>query len=208
MFYILKTRFTRLLTIGLLTLLGACQTVDNRETAGIENGISFSEYPLNKRLELANSAYIDGDLFEAEKRYLNILLDHERVADAWFKLGNIYYRTGRFRASVNAYESVLKIDNKHAKSWYNLSLSRLSQAIETIDQSLEVLDDSSPYYQQNLSLKKSLLFRISRQQEELSKAPKNVEGETITGTPVLGDAMAEFVDVDTTLPATSQNSNE
>jgi len=159
--------FNRVLTIVVASLLTACETVDTRDKVDLgADSILVSQYPINKKLEIANNEYEQGALFEAEKNYLNILSDNPGISDAWFKLGNIYYRSGRYKAAVNAYQSVLKLDNRHNKAWYNLSLTRVSQAVETIDISLEILDEDTEAYVRGLLLKKNLLNRISAVENE------------------------------------------
>lgn len=157
--------------IAVASLLAACETLDTKDERNFEiDGILSSQYPVNKKLEIANNEYEKGALFEAEKNYLNILSDHPGISDAWFKLGNIYYRSGRYKAAVNAFESVLKLDNLHDKAWYNLSLARVSQAVEAIDTSLGVLEKDSEAYIRGLLLKKNLLNRISAVENEEIRA--------------------------------------
>ncbi|MCF6190570.1 MAG: tetratricopeptide repeat protein [Cocleimonas sp.] len=57
---------------------------------------------------------------------------HPHYSDAWFKLGNIYYRTGQYPAAITAYENVLQQQPKHEKSWYNLALTRVKQAEQVL----------------------------------------------------------------------------
>jgi len=167
--------FSRVFIIAVASFLAACETVDTKDERNFEiDGILVSQYPINKKLEIANNEYEKGALFEAEKNYLNILSDHPGISDAWFKLGNIYYRSGRYKAAVNAFESVLKLDNMHDKAWYNLSLARVSQAIEVIDTSLGILERDSEAYIRGILLKKNLLNRISAVENEEIRA-KNLK---------------------------------
>jgi tetratricopeptide (TPR) repeat protein len=118
----------------------------------------------------ANLAYEEGRLVEAEKWFLNILSEHSSLADAWFKLGNIYYRSGRYSAAVHAYESVLKNDNKYERAWYNLALTRVSQSVDVIDQGMIYMEKNSEYFAKSANLKASLIGRVSSVNVQTDKA--------------------------------------
>ena len=153
--------------LSLLALLMAC--VNNSGHVGQPLPKVFgSQYPLNQQIELAGDHYNSGKLSEAEKVYLNIVDIHPRVAEAWYKLGNIYYRTGRYDASVEAYQNVIKIDSTNDRAWYNLSLARLSQAVEVLNFGLESMDNESLYYRKSLLLRDGILGRVSKASEEVS----------------------------------------
>jgi TolA-binding protein len=102
------------------------------------NNASVGEGPksvsgtLAPRITTAYKAYDEGRLSTAETLLLKYTNDHPEFTDAWFKLGNIYYRTGQYPAAITAYENVIQQDNKHGKAWYNLALTRIRQAEETL----------------------------------------------------------------------------
>lgn len=154
----------------LVALLTSCTTMPVNDTEKVisADSIGYSSFELENKLAKANEAYDEGRLVDAEKLYLNIVFKHRNLSDAWFKLGNIYYRSGRYKAAVNAYETVLKIDNHYDKAWYNLGLSRLSQSIEVIDNGLQKMSPSSPYYLKMLSLRNNLAnkTKVSTSQKE------------------------------------------
>jgi len=126
------------------------------------NSVLPSKLDLDAKFKRANTAYEDGLLVEAEKWFLNIVVEHPNLADAWFKLGNIYYRSGRYAAAVRAYEKVLGNDSTYEKAWYNLALTRVSQSVEVIDESLEFIDHNSPYFKRTLELKERLINRFAQ----------------------------------------------
>jgi len=164
--------FRKIFFTMLLFFVVACQTTPNSNDPVIQHKSSFT---LSERISKANKAYKDGSLVEAEKIYLGILSSHRNIGEVWFKMGNIYYRSGRYNAAVSAYETVLKLERKHEKAWYNLALSRVGQSIEVIDASLANIDKDSPLYQRSVDLKQRLLNRIS--------APTTVNYPTITESP-------------------------
>ncbi len=146
----------------ILFALSGCATNSSTLEGGSLPKVYGSQYPLNQQLELASEHYNSANYAEAEKVYLNILQSHPRVAEVWYKLGNIYYRMGRFDASVEAYQTVIKIDSTHEKAWYNLSLARLSQAVEVLNFSIDSMDANSLYYQKSLRLRDSILGRVTK----------------------------------------------
>lgn len=164
---------------GILTLLGAltsCATMSNGSNERIvaADSISYSSFDLENQLAEANEAYDEGRLVDAEKLYLNIVFKHRGLSDAWFKLGNIYYWSGRYKAAVNAYETVLKIDNQYEKAWYNLGLSRLSQSIEVMDNGLQKMNPSSPYYRRMLSLRNNIANKTKSSDSQKVEAIKSL----------------------------------
>ncbi len=144
---------TKHIIVGLtLILLGACVSTPQRTA----ERSPFAPAPLEDRLFQANKAYEEGKLVEAEKLFLNIVFEHKALSDAWFKLGNIYYRSGRYPAAINAYETVLATDIDYEKAWYNLALTRRSQSIETLDMALRHIDKGSAFFTKSISLRKKM----------------------------------------------------
>ncbi len=93
--------------------------------------------------ELAELAYAEGRMLDAERYYQQLVASNKSLQEAWFKLGNVYLRTGKFKAAVYAYEQCIKTDPTHGKAWNNLSITRIKQAIEVIDVAIlrNALDD-------------------------------------------------------------------
>ncbi len=83
---------------------------------------------LSGELEPAFMAYRDGRLGDAERLLLEVLGKYPALSEVWFKLANVYYRTGRYNAAVRAYEKTVSYDAKNGRAWYNLALTRIQQA--------------------------------------------------------------------------------
>ena len=132
---------------------------------------------LDEKFKKANSAYQDGMLVQAERWFLNIVVDHPNLADAWFKLGNIYYRSGRYAAAVNAYEQVLANDSAYEQAWYNLALTRVSQSVEVIDQALPYIAHDSPYFDRALALKERLINRVAEKSEQVDTPISDIHAD-------------------------------
>lgn len=164
-----RSMFTTLI-VASLCLSAGCVTAPRMSAVNDSNGPQ-SRIPgalsLDEKFKKANSSYKDGMLVEAERWFLNIVADHPNLADAWFKLGNIYYRSGRYAAAVNAYEQVLTNDSSYEQAWYNLALTRVSQSVEVLDQSLPHIASDSPYFNRSITLKERLINRV----EEQSNSP-------------------------------------
>ncbi len=140
----------------LLPLLSACavqSTATYREPANSEE--------LAARLEQSFLAYKDGRLGDAEAILHQILEDHPDLADAWFKLGNIYYRTGQYDAAVRAYEKTVVYDKENGRAWYNLALTRIKQADIALKVGITQVKSSNPYYQRLGDFRKKLNTRLS-----------------------------------------------
>lgn len=139
--------FVNKMSVGLLILilvaaLSGC--VSGAKQIGSKLPDITSSYSLENKMLEANNAYNEGRLVNAERLYLNIVAEHRSLTDAWFKLGNIYYRSGRYKAAINAYETVLKYDPEFQRAWYNMALTRISQSVETLDLALANLPVDSP----------------------------------------------------------------
>lgn len=88
----------------------------------------------SEKYDAAATAYKNGELSQAETLYRSIAEKHPDYAEAWFKLGNIYVRTEQYDAAVTMYEHAAKINPEDAKTWNNLALARVKQAIAVLDE--------------------------------------------------------------------------
>lgn len=86
---------------------------------------------LNLQAE-AEYAYQLALLDQAETLYLEILRSIPNFAPAWFRLGNIYSRTGRLDAAILAYERCVELEPENQKALYNMALVRLKQSHQII----------------------------------------------------------------------------
>ena len=79
----------------------------------------------------ADQAYQQEDWSTAEREYRYLVENVPNDAEPWFRLGNIYARTGRLDAAVVAYREALVRDSKSSKAWHNLGIVQLRQASGT-----------------------------------------------------------------------------
>lgn len=134
---------------GLVCLVGGCATSqttnDPRQREGLE--------PL---MAQAQEAYSEGRMTDAERHLHEITERFPDVAPAWLRLGNVFYRTGKFDAAVHAYEQALRHDQKNGHIWHNLALTRMQQASALIDSGLRNIPDNDADREALLLLKKTL----------------------------------------------------
>lgn len=76
----------------------------------------------------AHAAYASNNLSQAQTDYLALTKALPDDVDNWFRLGNIYARSGQLEKAVNAYRHVLKHDAEHAKAWHNLGVVLIQQS--------------------------------------------------------------------------------
>jgi tetratricopeptide (TPR) repeat protein len=81
----------------------------------------------------AEQAYKLAMLDQAESLYLQVLASVPNYAPAWFRLGNIYTRTGRQEAAIAAYMKCLELEPENQKTLYNISLVRLKQSTQVLN---------------------------------------------------------------------------
>lgn len=84
-------------------------------------------------LSAAYKAYEEGRLSDAETHFIQYTNKYPNYSEAWFRLGNIYYRTGQYSAAITSYTNVVQQQPKHGKAWYNMALTRIKQAEETLE---------------------------------------------------------------------------
>ncbi|MCL2913868.1 tetratricopeptide repeat protein [Shewanella corallii] len=96
----------------------------------------------------AEQAYRRAMLDQAESLYLEVLNSVPNYAPAWFRLGNIYTRTGRQEAAIAAYQRCLELEPNNQKAWYNMSLVRLKQSTQLLQEASGRGDQKSAVHQQ------------------------------------------------------------
>lgn len=121
-----------LLLLFIIFSLSACSNLETNlgNKKGNPQNVSSRFAP---KLAAAHKAYNEGRLSDAETLFLKYTNEHPNYTEAWFKLGNIYYRTGQYEAAVTAYGNVVQQKPKHSKAWYNLALTRIKQAEVTLE---------------------------------------------------------------------------
>ena len=130
----MEMKITKLATLMVLvTSLSACSSMNTGlgNTKGSPKKVSSSYAP---ELAAAYTAYNEGRLSAAETLLIKYTNKYPNYSEAWFKLGNIYYRTGQYDAAITAYGNVVQQQPKHSKAWYNMALTRIRQAEVTLEQ--------------------------------------------------------------------------
>jgi tetratricopeptide (TPR) repeat protein len=115
----------RLLVLMNLLLLAACASSNQPEESAGNQQIMQLQSEAEKAYKLAM-------LDQAESLYLQVLASVPNYAPAWFRLGNIYTRTGRQEAAITAYLKCLSLEPSNQKVFYNISLVRLKQSTEVL----------------------------------------------------------------------------
>ncbi|HCE40695.1 MAG: hypothetical protein CL543_10960 [Alcanivorax sp.] len=109
-------------TLILAALLSACAT----SASNIDGDNNAN------KLRRAEQAYTDGLFVEAEAYYRELVNDNPELYQGWFRLGNIYARSGQLDAAITMYERCLELDPDQARAWYNLALVRTRQSLRTL----------------------------------------------------------------------------
>lgn len=77
----------------------------------------------------AQQAYQEGLLEEAEAHFIEITKLNPEFYEAWFRLGNIYVRTGQLKAAERMFEQCARLKPNEFKAWNNLAVTYVKQAI-------------------------------------------------------------------------------
>ena len=112
---------------SLCLLLAACSTSQSRGSGRITLDIAEVE-------QLADRAYENDNLADGEQLYGILTREVPENALYWFRLANIFARTGRNDAAVEAYRATLARDPQLGKAWYNLGLIYLRQAGDSFNE--------------------------------------------------------------------------
>ncbi len=140
----------RLATATLCLTLGAC--------ASIEQPPQKSE--LEDLMGRAQLAYHEGRMGDAERYLHEITQSHPTAAPAWLRLGNVFYRTGRYDAAVHAYEQALRYEPGNGLAWHNLALTRMQQASDVVDSGLAAAREQSAEHGALLLLRDTLAAKL------------------------------------------------
>lgn len=143
-----------------MIFISGCATYSGGQVSKVLHAANQSddENTLENQLLNANVAYEEGRLVEAERLFLAVVFKHPTLSDSWFKLGNIYFRTGRYAAAINAYEEVLNNDLEYDKAWYNLALTRRAQSVDTLERGMSNVKKTSPFYAKMKGLRDNLVY--------------------------------------------------
>ncbi|MEM5504128.1 tetratricopeptide repeat protein [Shewanella frigidimarina] len=113
--------------------------------SGCANSKNVDSSTLVDMLTTANEAYHDARLNDAETQYLNITKNYPDYKEAWFKLGNIYARQGRLKASIRQYERVIQLDSEDGRAWYNLAIVKVNESKKILTEAGRVLPENSEF---------------------------------------------------------------
>ena len=105
----------------------------------------------------AFQSYAQGDLATAEQQFLVLTRRVPGEGEFWFRLGNIYARTHRPEAAIEAYKEALLRQYDKPKSWHNMGIVYLRQAGNAFTQLLEELEPSDPFYPRIYSLNEAII---------------------------------------------------
>lgn len=105
-------------------------------------------------------AYKNGELSEAEARYRKLVEEHPGYAEGWFKLGNIYVRTGQYEAATNMYKKAAQINPEDAKVWNNLALAHVKKAVAILDEGARHVQQASKDQSNMLQLRERIMQSV------------------------------------------------
>ena len=92
-------------------------------------------------------AYRDGDMQQAESGLESLLQHKPGNANAWFRLGNVYARSGRYQQAVMTYRKALSIEPSLFKARHNLAIAHLRLASLSFADLQQQTSDSDPLKQ-------------------------------------------------------------
>src|SRR3954469_25071579 len=107
--------------------------------------------------ERSMEAYKAGRFSDAEPMLRKLLAQYPHFAEGWYRLGNLYVRSGQNEAALTAFKECLRYDSNFTKAWHNLSLVHLKIAISVLDEGIVQAKPNSPEYNQLVQLKLSML---------------------------------------------------
>lgn len=153
----------------------------------------------------ANDAYHSGLLTEAEMQYIKLTKNQPNFFDAWFKLGNIYVRTGQFEGAIKMYEQCIKIKPDDVRPWHNLALTRIKQSLEILTEGMQkVTSNSKDQEKLDLLLNRIAKMSIGDNSETLPEKtvnPNNFSGDNKQLTQEELDRLVSFSNDATSSPS-------
>ncbi|MCH4293095.1 tetratricopeptide repeat protein [Shewanella sp. 3B26] len=117
----------------------------------------------------AEASYKLAKLDQAESQYLQVLQSVPNYAPGWFRLGNIYTRTGRHDAAIAAYQRCVELEPENQKAWYNMGLVRIKQSTEILE-SIDRRGDVNTPVGKQISALLDALNRLQREPGSSSQA--------------------------------------
>jgi len=97
-----------------------------------------------QKYERALEYYRQSRFTDAEALFQQIVQAHPDHVDTWFRLGNLYVRTGQNEAAVYAFTQCLKRNPQYSKAWHNLALVHVKQAVAVLEEGMTHLSVNAP----------------------------------------------------------------
>lgn len=120
------------LLLNLLMLISGCQTWKASQLPPKDEPQSSSGATDLVAVEKnAEAAYRAQDWATSERLYVELTKATPAATEPWFRLGNIYARTGRIELAVKAYRETVIRDTKHTRAWHNMGVVQLRQAAQS-----------------------------------------------------------------------------
>lgn len=107
--------------------------------------------------ERAMESYQAGRYADAEPQLLSLLAKFPQFSEGWYRLGNLYVRTGQYEAAINAYNTCLRYDSNFTKAWHNLSLVHLKVAVQVLEEGIQNNSADKESIEQLAKLRRAML---------------------------------------------------
>lgn len=133
--------------LALLTLTACGQTTTKPDAPAVNLGETYG---------LAAAAYEEQDWVASEKHYLTLTQGAPEEVEPWFKLGNIYARTGRLDAAVKCYREALVRDSRNAKAWHNMGVTQLRNSGESFRELEMLVDEADPLHEKSVRIQRTI----------------------------------------------------
>ncbi len=101
---------------------------------------------------LASEAYARQAWPDAERYFVQLTTRLPEEPEPWFKLGNVYARTGRSELAVRAYREAVRRDPEHTRAWHNMAVVQLQQAAASLRELQKFAKPDDPLYQRGVEL--------------------------------------------------------
>jgi len=95
-------------------------------------------------IEKADNAYQQSRWQQAGQFYQKVIKRVPEDHYAWFRLGNTQLRQAEVEGAIYSYKQAGKRNPQHAKTQYNLAMSYLMNALESLQKSGQLLRDDDP----------------------------------------------------------------
>lgn len=108
----------------------------------------------------AETAYREDDLPGSERCYQELLDTEAATAEDWYRLGNVYARSGRSAHAINAYNEALRRDPGLSDAWYNLGIVHMRRAVNSFAALQGRTRPGEPLHEESATLIKGILKLI------------------------------------------------